>query len=99
MTAASPGADLRAGEQLLRIHHFRFFTSHGCALGSVDIVVEEALGPDASATGRCMARPHHVRLVTRPDYAVRAGSVDAAVAGLVERLRGHALSDAFLPTP
>lgn len=98
MTAASSPSFLRPGEQLVRIHYYRFFSAQGCALGSVDIVVEEALGPDAPATARCVARPQHDRLVTRPEYIIRAETVDAAVQRLVERLRARPLTDAFLPT-
>jgi hypothetical protein len=97
MTASSSPTFLRAGEQLVRVHHYRFFSAQGCALGSVDIVVEEALGPDAPASARCVARLQHARLVTRPQYIVRAETVDAAVRSLVERLRAHPLTDAFLP--
>jgi hypothetical protein len=98
MTIGSSVSFLRAGEQLTRIHQFRFFSSQGCALGSVDIIVEEALGPEAPAATRCVARPQHPRLVPKPDYTVRAPSVEAAVQSLVERLRGRPLTDAFLPT-
>jgi hypothetical protein len=61
-------------------------------------VVEEALGPEAPATSRCVARPQHTRLVPKPDYTVRAANVEAALQSLVERLRGRPLTDAFLPT-
>lgn len=95
---ASPISFLRADEQLVRLHQYRYFTAQGCALGSVDIVVEEALGPEVSEAARCVARPQHARLVARPDYTVRAASVEAALQSLVERLRGRPLTDAFLPT-
>lgn len=101
MTAPSSPPFLRAGEQLVRIHYYRFFSAQGCALGSVDIVVEEALdaeAPAAPAAARCVARPQHTRLVTRPEYIIRAETVDAAVRSLIERLRARPLSDAFLPT-
>jgi hypothetical protein len=98
MTAPSSPTFLRAGEQLVRIHYYRFFSAQGCALGSVDIIVEEALDPQAPAAARCVARPQHARFVTRPEYIVRAETVDAAVRSLVERLRPRPLSDAFLPT-
>lgn len=98
MTAPSSPPFLRAGEQLVRIHYYRFFSAQGCALGSVDIVVEEALDPEAPAAVRCAARPHHARLVARPEFIIRAETVDAAVRSLVERLRARPLSDAFLPT-
>jgi hypothetical protein len=98
MTTASSPTFLRAGEQLVRLHYYRFFSTQGCALGSVDIVVEEALGPEPPAAARCAARPQHARLVTRPEYIVRAESVDAALQQLVERLRSRPLTDAFLPT-
>lgn len=97
MTAASSPSYLRAGEQLVRVHYYRFFSAQGCALGSVDIVVEEALGPEAPPAARYVARPQHARLVTRPEYIMRAESVEAAVRRLVERLRGRPLTDAFLP--
>lgn len=97
MTSPSSPTFLRAGEQLARIHYYRFFSAQGCALGSVDIVVEEALDPPAPAA-RCVARPQHARLVTRPEYIIRAETVDAAVRSLVERLRARPLTDAFLPT-
>lgn len=93
-----PGAFLQAGEQLVHVHHFRYFTSQGCALGSIDVVVEEALGPAASEAARCLARPQHPRLVPRPEYTVRAATVEAALQSLVERLRHRPLTDAFLPT-
>jgi hypothetical protein len=98
MTMTAPVSFLRAGEQLVRLHQFRFFTSQGCALGSVDIVVEEALGPEAPEAVRCLARPQHARLVPKPDYTVRATTVEEAVRILVERLRSRPLTDAFLPT-
>ena len=100
MTAASPPSSLRAGERLTRLHAFRFYSSQGCALGSIDIVVEEALGPasEPPAAGRCVARPQHARLVPRPEYTVRGETVEAAVQLLVERLRSRPLTDAFLPT-
>jgi hypothetical protein len=98
MTTASSPTFLRAGEQLVRIHYYRFSSAQGCALGSVDIVVEEALGPEAPAVARCVARPQHARLVARPEFTIRAETVDAAVRGLVERLRSRPLTDAFLPT-
>ncbi|HEY6109440.1 MAG TPA: hypothetical protein VIV56_11140 [Gemmatimonadales bacterium] len=98
MTAPSSPPFPRAGEQLVRIHYYRFFSAQGCALGSVDIVVEEALDPGAPAAARCVARPQHARLVTRPEFIIRAETVDAAVRSLVERLRARPLSDAFLPT-
>jgi hypothetical protein len=97
MTAPPSPKFLRAGEQLVRIHWYRYFSAQGCALGSVDIVVEEALGPETPAAARCVARPQHGRLVTRPEYLIRAETVDAAVQRLVERLRGRPLTDAFLP--
>ena len=98
MTATSSPTFLLAGEQLVRLRYYRFLSAQGCTLGSVDIVVEEALGPDAPAAARCVARPHHARLVTRPEYLVRAATVEAAVRSLVEKLRGRPLTDAFLPT-
>lgn len=98
MTVPSSPTFLLAGEQLVRLHYYRFFSAQGCALGSVDIVVEEALGPDAPSVARCVARPQHARLVTRPEYLVRAETVEAAIRSLVERLRGRPLTDAFLPT-
>ena len=98
MTDPSSPPFLRAGEQLVRVHYYRFLSAQGCALGSVDIVVEEALGSEAPAEARCVARPRHARLVTRPEYIIRAETVDAAVRSLVERLRARPLSDAFLPT-
>lgn len=97
MTAPSSPTFLRAGEHLVRVHYFRFLSAQGCALGSVDIVVEEALRPEAPAEARCVARPQHARLVTRPEYFLRAETVDAAVRSLVERLRARPLTDAFLP--
>jgi hypothetical protein len=97
MTMAAPVSFLGAGEQLVRVHTFRFLTSQGCALGSVDIVVEEALGLEAPEAARCVARPQHTRLVPKPDYTVRAATVEAAVRSLVERLRNRPLTDAFLP--
>jgi hypothetical protein len=98
MTGTSPAPFLRADEQLLHIHYFRFFTSQGCALGSVDIVVEEALAPSTPAAERCIARPQHPRLVPKLEYTIRAETVDAALARLVDRLRGRPLTDAFFPT-
>lgn len=87
---------LEPDEQLVRVHRFRYRAAVGCALGSMDIVVEEALGPHAPAA-RCVARPDHPRFVPRPEYAMRAGTVEAALQLLIERIRGRPLSDAFLP--
>lgn len=92
-------AFLQAGEQLLRIHHFRFVSAQGCALGSVEVLVEEALGRGVAHGGwRCLARPHHPQLVAKPDYAVHGDSVEVALRGLVERLRSRPLTEAFLPS-
>ena len=37
--------DLRSGEQLIRIHRFRFLKAAGCGLTGIDLVVEEAVSP------------------------------------------------------
>jgi hypothetical protein len=97
MTTTSLGSFLRADEQLVRLHVFRYLSAQGCTLGSVEIVVREALRDDADAA-RCLARPRHARLVTRPDYTMRAPSVEAALQAVVERLRGRPLTDAFFPS-
>jgi hypothetical protein len=97
MTSASLGSFLRADEQLVRLHVFRYLSAQGCALGSIEIVVEEALGDIADAS-RCVARPRHARLVTRPEYTIRAPGVEAALRAVIERLRGRPLTDAFFPS-
>jgi hypothetical protein len=97
MAMASIGRFLRADEQLVRLHAFRYLSAQGCALGSIEILVEEALG-DAADASRCIARPQHARLVARPEYTIRASSVEAAVQALIERLRGRPLTDAFFPS-
>lgn len=88
---------LRTGEQLIRVHRFRYVTAQGCAIGSVEIVVEETLGPASPAERPCTARPDHPRLVAKSEYTFQRETVEAALQSCVERLRSRPLSEAFLP--
>jgi hypothetical protein len=87
---------LAPGEELVRRHRFRFTTAQGCALGSVEVVVEELLGP-RGAGARCVARPDHPRLVARPEYTARADTVEGSLRVLIEHMRHRPLTDVFFP--
>lgn len=88
---------LREGERLVRVHRFRFTGGRGCALGTTDIVVEEALGPVADPATRCQARPDHPTRVPRPHLYVSAETVEGAVATCIEKMRGGTVGDLFFP--
>ncbi len=88
---------LREGERLMRVHHFRFTGGRGCAVGTIDIIVEESLGAGADPTTRCQARPDHPTRVPRPHLYVNAETVEEALASCVEKLRGSSFGDLFFP--
>lgn len=89
---------LRSGEQLIRVHRFRLVRPAGCALGMLDLTVEESLGDVQDPSRRCVARPEHPTQVARPEFTVYGETVDAALRALIEKLRGRRPADIFLPT-
>lgn len=91
-------AFLQKGEQLIRLHRFRLQRATGCAWASVDLLVEEALGPVEDETRRCIAKPDHPQRVPKPDLLGAGGTVWAALEQLLFRIRGRRAPDLFLPT-
>lgn len=89
---------LQAGERLMRVHRFRLLRAVTCALGTLDLVVEETLGEVQDSAKRCVARPDHPVQVSRPELTVYGESVGEAVRVLVEKLRGRRAQEIFLPT-
>ena len=67
--------ELKPGEQVIRIHRFRFVKASGCGLGGIELIVEETLGPVVPGTPRCTARPDHRELVPRPEFSVQGDGV------------------------
>jgi len=89
---------LQSGERLVRIHRLRYLRAVSCALGMIDLVVEESLGAVADPARRCVARPEHPIQVARPEFTVTGETVEAAVRTLIEQLRGRRPREVFLPT-
>jgi len=89
---------LLSGERLVRVHRFRYLRAVSCALGMIDLVVEESLGALAEPARRCAARPEHPIQVARPEFTVTGESVEAALRTLIEQLRGRRPPEVFLPT-
>jgi hypothetical protein len=92
------GIELRTGEQLVRLHRFRFMKSSGCALGGVELIVEEVLGPVPPGGARCTARPDHPTFVPRPEFTASGDSVEEALARCVAAIRPRRFIELFLPT-
>ena len=89
--------DLRQGEQLIRIHRFRFVKPTGCGLGSIELVVEESLASAADGTPRCTARPDHHELVPRPEFTVHGDTVEQALDNCLAAVRTRRFYELFLP--
>ena len=89
---------LQSGERLTRIHRFRYLRAVSCALGMVDLIVEESLGAVAEPARRCVARPEHPIQVARPEFTVTGETVEAALCSLIEKVRGRRPHEIFLPT-
>jgi len=89
--------ELRQGERLLRVHRFRFWKAMGCGQSSIELLVEEALGPVPPETPRCTARPDHAELVTRPEFSRTGDTVEEAVANCLEAIRPRRFYELFLP--
>ncbi len=90
--------DLKSGEQLLRIHRFRFVKASGCGLGAIELVVEEALGPVPSGASRCTARPDHKELVPRPEFTVQGNEVEETLEKCLAAIRPRRFYELFLPS-
>lgn len=88
---------LAFGERLVRVHRFRYVRPLGCAFVASDILVEETLGNILGESQRCVARPDHPELVTRPEFVIYGESVDAALKALIEKIRPRRFSELFLP--
>jgi hypothetical protein len=89
--------ELRPSEQLIRIHRFRFLKASGCAMGGVDLVVEEALGAVPPGAARCTARPDHPTFVPKPEFTAGGDSVDEALARCLAAVRPRRFIELFLP--
>lgn len=89
--------EIRAGEQLVQIHRFRFMKASGCAMGGVDLVVEETIGSVSPGAGRCTARPDHPTFVSRPEFTVSGDSVEDALGRCLAAIRHRRFIELFLP--
>ncbi len=89
--------NLRPGEELIEIHRFRFTKASGCAMGGVDLVVEERIGPVPSGSARCTARPDHPTFVSRPEFTVSGDSVEDALDRCLAAIRHRRFVELFLP--
>jgi rhodanese-related sulfurtransferase len=97
-TATATEDLLVAGERLTRVHRFRYQKAVACALGTIELVVEESLGEVPDRSKRCVARPDHPERVPKPDLTVFGESVEEVLAVLIEKLRGRRPPEIFLPT-
>ncbi|MBI3989638.1 MAG: hypothetical protein HY347_08470 [candidate division NC10 bacterium] len=88
---------LTTGERLIRVHRFRYVRPAGCALAAGDILVEETLGEIRGGSPRCMARPDHPELVTRPEFVVPGEGVEAVLKALIEKIRPRQFYELFFP--
>ena len=70
---------LQPGEHLVQIHRFRYVRAVTCALGTIELVVEETLGQVQDPSKRCVARPDHPVQVVRPELTVYGESVKGAL--------------------
>lgn len=94
----TPAQDfLISGERLARVHRFRYQKAVACALGTIELIVEESLGEAEDPSRRCVARPDHPERVPRPDLTVFGESVEETLRVLVEKLRGRRPQEIFLP--
>lgn len=82
----------------VQIHRFRYVRAVMCALGTIELVVEETLGQVQDPSKRCVARPDHPVQVVRPELTVYGESVKGAFQALIEKLRGRRPQEIFLPT-
>ena len=89
--------ELREGEQLSRIHRFRFLKAQGCGLSGIDLVVEEAVGAVLPGNPRCTARPDHAELVPRPEFTNAGDTMEEALAGCLAAIRPRRFYELFLP--
>ena len=89
--------ELRQGEQLIRIHRFRFLKAQGCGLSGTDVIVEEGLGPRPDGQPRCTARPDHRELVSRPEFTHHGETVEEALATCLAAIRPRRFYELFLP--
>ncbi len=89
--------ELRQGEQLHRIHRFRFLKAQGCGLSGLDVVVEEAVGPVLPGNARCTARPDHRELVSRPEFTHHGETLEEALANCLAAIRPRRFYELFLP--
>ena len=98
MTPATAVGLLVAGERLTRVHRFRYQKAVACALGTIELVVEESLDEVQDTSKRCVARPDHPQRVARPELTVYGESIEEALRVLIEKLRGRRPQDVFFPT-
>lgn len=86
------------GERLARVHRFRYQKAVACALGTIDLVVEESLAEVGDPSKRCVARPDHPERVPKPDLTAFGKSVEEALGVLIGKIRGRRPQEIFLPT-
>ncbi|MFQ5988709.1 MAG: rhodanese-like domain-containing protein [Candidatus Methylomirabilales bacterium] len=98
MTPATAVDLLIAGERLARVHRFRYQRAVACALGTIELVVEESVDTVQDPARRCVARPDHPQRVPRPELTVYGESIEEALRVLIEKLRGRRPQEIFLPT-
>jgi hypothetical protein len=89
--------ELRQGEQVIRVHRFRFVKPSGCGLGSIELVVEESLASAANGAPRCTARPDHHELVPRPEFTAHGETVEEALENCLAAIRTRRFYELFLP--
>lgn len=89
--------DLLQGEQLLRIHRFRFLKASGCGQSSTSLIVEEALAPVPPGTPRCTARPDHPELVSRPEFTAHRETVEETLQNCLTAIRPRRFYELFQP--
>lgn len=88
---------LTSGEQLCRLHRFRYSRPIGCAHTSHEIVVEEVMGSISDESQRCLARLDHQELVARPEFFGHGASVDQALRACIEKVRPRRFAELFFP--
>jgi hypothetical protein len=89
--------ELLQGEQLSRIHRFRFLKAQGCGLSGIDLVVEEVVGAVLPGNARCTARPDHAELVSKPEFTKSGDTVEEALANTIAAIRPRRFYELFLP--
>lgn len=88
---------LTAGEQLFKLHRFRYSRPIGCAHMGHEIIVEEVIGNISDDSQRCLARLDHQELVPRPEFFGHGTSVEEALRSCIEKIRPRRFGELFFP--